>query len=227
MSRPRSFLNNGMRKMQWNLKKLVWASATALAGVGLVLSAPAVQVPGASPVLPALRDASAGSAVAEGRPEIQMKRYKNQVWRFALDIPVRWNAFPPGPALSSDEVSGPSEVVRFLSSKAGDRSLAIVYRMPRNPAVDTAVTVKQLEATLSKSGFSNFVIGETKIGSRQVLTLDFEKLHPGGETWRARSYYIVDGTLMYVLGFGATDGDAIAGLYDQMATSFTFEDRAT
>jgi hypothetical protein len=37
---------------------------------------------------------------------------------------------------------------------------------------------------------------------------------------------IVDGTLMYVLGFGATDRATLAGDYDRMAKSFTFEELA-
>ena len=54
-------------------------------------------------------------------------------------------------------------------------------------------------------------------------TLEFEKRHASGETWRARAYFIVDGTLTYILGFGATDREAVVGLGDQIAKSFTFQ----
>jgi hypothetical protein len=42
-----------------------------------------------------------------------------------------------------------------------------------------------------------------------------------------REYYIPDGTLMYVLGFGATDKPAMFGLYDRMAKSFSFDRSAS
>jgi hypothetical protein len=57
-----------------------------------------------------------------------------------------------------------------------------------------------------------------------VLTLDFDRSRPDGKTWSVREYFILDGTLSYVLGFGTTDRDAMFGLYDRMAKSFTFGD---
>jgi hypothetical protein len=212
--------------MLWKPKTPVRTSVTALAGLGFVLATPAVQLGRAvGPV--ELFEISSGSAAADGPAVAPMKRYRSAKWNFALDIPASWNAFPPGPAVFPDEVTSPYEVMRFLSSSGGHWSLAIVYRMPRDPAVAPAVTVKQLEASLAKRGFSNFVTGETRFRSRQVLTLNFEKRHPGGEAWRTRSYFFADGTLMYVLGFGAMGGNAKFGLYDQMAKTFTFDASAT
>jgi len=53
-----------------------------------------------------------------------------------------------------------------------------------------------------------------------VRTLDFEKTMPDGSTWSCRHYFIIDGTLVYTLGFGTDKRDAMFGLYDKMAKSF-------
>lgn len=190
--------------MRWNPRRLAGATAAALAGLGLVLAAPA----------------GAGDQTA-----LQMKRYQNATWHFALDVPAPWHAFPPGPAFNSDDVSSPYEVVRF--SEKGDRTLMSVYRMPHDPSAGLTLAAKQIQATLTKDGCSNFATGEARIGPRRVLTLDCVKRHPGGQSWRVRAYLIVDGTLMYVLGFGATDRATLAGAYDRMAKSFTFEEAAS
>jgi hypothetical protein len=213
--------------MRCNPKPLAGAAVTGFAALGLVLGAPAIQVGATSPSQrsPARLELSGGSALAGDRNAPQTKRYRNATWRFALDVPARWHAFPPGPALSPDDVGGPYEVVRF--SEKGDRTLMSVYRMPHAPSVAPALASKQVQATLTKHGFSGFVTGEARIGPRRVLTLDCEKRHPGGETWRVRAYLIIDGTLMYVLGFGTPDRATLAGAYDQMAKSFTFEESAS
>src|SRR5262249_30969774 len=65
----------------------------------------------------------------------------------------------------------------------------------------------------------NFVFGETTIGSRPVVTLDFDKLKDGG-TWSCREYFIADGTMVYTLGFGTSDKAAMFERYDRMAKSF-------
>jgi hypothetical protein len=213
--------------MRWNAKRLARTSEVTLAGLGLILAAPAVQVGAVvlSPLSAARPELSGGSAFAGDRTAPQMKRYRNAPWDFALDVPARWHAFPPGPALNPDDVTSPYEVVRF--SEKGDRTLMSIYRMPHDPSGVPGLAAKQIQATLTKEGFSNFVTGEAKIGPRRVVTLDCDKRHPGGETWRVRAYLIVDGTLMYVLGFGTTDRATLAGVYDQVAKSFTFKESAS
>ncbi|MFZ1054959.1 MAG: hypothetical protein WAN79_04730 [Opitutaceae bacterium] len=58
------------------------------------------------------------------------------------------------------------------------------------------------EHLLPRGGFGNFVTGKATIGSREVVTLDFDKPSSGGKTWYCRQYFFVDGPLGYDLGFG-------------------------
>jgi hypothetical protein len=139
----------------------------------------------------------------------KMKHYKSSgEWHFELDIPKRWNSFPPVPTNS------PNEVIRFASHEDGNH-LLIVFRNPYDP----------VQEHLAKDGFSNFVTGETTIGSRRVMTLDFDKwMADKGGTWSCRHYYVADGTVRYTLGFGANRRDAMFDLFDRMAKSFVSEE---
>jgi len=56
----------------------------------------------------------------------EMKRYQSAEWNFTLDIPRRWNSFPP---VSSNS---PLEVIRFASKEDGTH-LVIIFRGPRDP----------------------------------------------------------------------------------------------
>src|SRR5215472_15885555 len=97
---------------------------------------------------------------------IEMKRYKSAQWNFAIDIPTFWNAFPP---VSSNS---PFEVIRFLSKVDGTNVL-IIFRAPYDPTVSLKKFVDGPRKILADAGFGNFVYGETTIGSRPVVTLDF------------------------------------------------------
>jgi hypothetical protein len=141
-----------------------------------------------------------------------MRRYQSRAWDFALDIPKRWNAFPPNP------VNSPDEVIRFASGEGGNH-LLIIFRSPNDPTVNEEERLKSIQQVLTKAGFSNFVSGETRIGSKVVRTLDFDR-PINGYIWSCRHYFINDGTLVYVLGFGTTDRKAMFGLFDRMAKSF-------
>jgi hypothetical protein len=218
MSESKSFLEQRIRKMLWKQKKFAWASATALAGLGFVLAASAAEVspPNVASLPVRLLKASVSPQAGATRiGGVQMKPYKNSEWNFALDIPARWNAFPADPSNS------PAEVIRFASNEDGVHSL-IVFREPYDPKASPENTVGGAQESLAKGGFSHFVTGETRIGSRTVRTLDFDRQTPEGKTWSCREYFVVDGTLMYVLGFATTDRSGMFGLYDQMAKSFTF-----
>jgi hypothetical protein len=81
-----------------------------------------------------------------------------------------------------------------------------------------------VQKVLANGKFSNFVSSETTIGSRQVLTLDFDRTNPDGSVWSCRHYFIIDGALMYTLGFGSTGRAAMFDTYDRMAKSFVFEE---
>ena len=79
-----------------------------------------------------------------------------------------------------------------------------------------------IQEVLAKDGFSNFVSGETRIGSRRVLTLDFSRTNPDGSVWSCRYYFVIDGTAIYILGFGTIRRDAMFDTFDRMAKSFVF-----
>ena len=163
------------------------------------------------------------SAISTALPEkpsinnIEMKRYNNTEWNFAIDIPTRWNRFPAVPTNS------PGEVIRFRSREEGSH-LLIVFRDPYDPQQSPEAYCGNMQQHLEKIGFSHFVSGETTIGSRRVLTLDFDKPEDNGDTWSVRHYMIIDGTLVHVLGFGTNKRDAMFDLYDRMAKSFVSDE---
>ncbi len=151
---------------------------------------------------------------------VEMKHYVSSQWNFALDVPKSWDAFPP--------VSGnsPFEVIRFLSYESGEHRL-IIFRFPHDPRSSIKSHAESAQQILAKHGFSHFVTAQTNIGSRQVVTLDFDIPRNGG-IWSCREYFIADGTLEYVLGFGtSTNRGAMFDLYDHMAKTFVIEEPAT
>ncbi len=143
-----------------------------------------------------------------------MRHYASAQWHFSLDVPSRWNEFP---AVSSNS---PFEVTRFLSTEGGTNAL-IVFRIPFGPKSSLIAAAASAQEHLATEGFSNFVTQQRTVGSHQVVTLDFSRPQNGG-TWSSREYFIGDGTLMYVLGFGTTnDPSTLQDLYDRMTSSFT------
>jgi len=146
-----------------------------------------------------------------------MKHYQNAEWNFALDIPKRWNAFPP---VSSNS---PAEVIRFISSEHGSNAL-IVFRNPVDSNVTQPAVVANVRQVLAKIGFGNFTTGEVTLGARKVLTLEANRAAPQGTgTLNIRQYYFFDGSVMWALGFASDVKDAnTVSLWDQMAQTFTF-----
>jgi hypothetical protein len=159
-------------------------------------------------------------AIAQAQ-ESEMKHYNYKSsgeWHFELDIPKRRNSFSAVPTNSTHEV------IRFASFEDGTHVL-IVFRGPNDPQVPAKASSDKLQENLVKDGFSNFVTGETTIGSRRVMTLDFDKWMPDkGGTWSCRHYYFIDGTVRYTLGFGTNRRDAMFDLFDRMAKSFVSEE---
>ena len=143
---------------------------------------------------------------------MDMKHYNSPQWNFALDIPKRWNSFPPVSANS------PYEVIRFASQEEGTH-LLIIFREPHDPAQPLKEASDRVQEMLAKHGFGNFVTAETTIGSRTALTLDFDRPKEGG-TWSCRHYFLSEGTLRYTLGFGTTNKVGMSELYERMAKSF-------
>lgn len=158
----------------------------------------------------------AGVALAATTDSVEMKHYRNSEWKFELDIPKRWVVMPPVPSNS------PNEVMRFASQEEGYH-LLIVFRSPYDPKQDPKSTSDAIQKVLADGGFSHFVSGETRIGSTRVLTLDFDRTAPNGDVWSCRQYFVIDGTVMYTLGFGTNKRDAMFDTYDRMAKSFVFE----
>jgi hypothetical protein len=141
-----------------------------------------------------------------------MKHYKSSEWNFALDIPKRWNSFPPV------ATNSPYEVIRFASNEEGIHRL-IIFRHPRDPNRSLKERSDHVQQLLASKGFGNFVSAETTIRSKAALILNFDK--PQGEgTWSCRHYFLTEGTLGYTLGFGTNKPVVMFELYDRMAKSF-------
>jgi Glyoxalase superfamily protein len=157
------------------------------------------------------------AALSNSTPNpFEMKRYRSSEWSFSLDIPARWNTFPVVPTNS------PWEVVRFASHENGFHTL-IVFREPYDPKQSPEEHSKLIQDILEKQGFSNFVNGKAKIGSKTMLTLDFDKASEAS-VWSCRHYFMIDGsTLAYVLGFGSTKWADMDALFGRMAQSFAIE----
>ena len=144
----------------------------------------------------------------------EMKRYKSTEWKFALDIPKRWHAFPP---VSSNS---PAEVIRFASKEEGNH-LVIIFRWARDPKKPLKEACDQAQQLLAGKGFGNFATIETTIGTRPALLLEFDRPQDGG-IWSCREYFLAEDTLQYTLGFGTNNKDGMFELYDRMAKSFEF-----
>jgi hypothetical protein len=114
--------------------------------------------------------------------------------------------------------NSPNEVMRFVSKEDGAH-LLIIFREIHDPKRTLKEVSDAVEQSLTRSGFGNFAPGKTTIGSREALTLDFDRTKDGG-TWSCRHYFVTDGTLRYTLGFGTTQKADTFGLYDRIAKSF-------
>jgi hypothetical protein len=151
---------------------------------------------------------------------IEMKRYTSKEWNFALDIPARWNAFPAVPTNS------PYEVIRFASHEGGVH-VSIVFRQPYDPEPGPEAYVDQIQQSLVMGGFGNFVAAEATIGSRTVPTLDFDKRDDKLGTWSVRHYFVLHGTLAYVVSFGTNRWHAMVDLFDRIAKTFVVDVEGT
>jgi len=161
---------------------------------------------------------SAGLALAATAGTVENKHYRNDKWKFELDVPKQWIEMPPVPS------NGP-EVVRFHSQDRSVPLALIIWRKSNYPKHTPKSLSISLQRDLAKEGlFSNFVSGETSIGSRRVQTLDFERTLPDGSLLSCRSYFIVDGGVQYVLGFGTSSRDTMFDTFARVANSFAFEE---
>ena len=203
--------NRTLRKLNFAKKCLL--SAAAAAGVGGPIAIGLLSAPSAAAF------AQQPAAAIDG---LAMKHYESVEWKFALDIPKHWNAFPP---VSSNS---PNEVIRFLSNENGTHSL-IVFRVPKDPAVSATALSGTIQNVLAAKGFGNFVSGETTIGTQKIVTLSFDRARQDGAsgTWHCIYYYFTEGALAYVLGFGTTNQDTMFPLYEKMAKTFVSNEPST
>ena|ERR1035438_3309033 len=88
-----------------------------------------------------------------------MKHYESSEWNFALDIPKRWNSFPPV------STNSPYELIRFASREDGTH-LLIIFRKPHDPKLSLKALADQVQQVLAGQGFGNFSTAETTIGLR-------------------------------------------------------------
>jgi serine/threonine protein kinase/signal peptidase I len=146
------------------------------------------------------------------------KHYKDDQWGYELDLPPGWNPFPPMRSNS------PYEVIRFMSHENG-KHILIIFRKPHDPATSLKHAADWARQYLVKAGFGNFIHGETSIGTKPALMLDFDRPQDRG-TWSCREYFISEGTLGYVVGFGTTDKARMFETFDRMAKSFQFRPEA-
>jgi beta-lactamase regulating signal transducer with metallopeptidase domain len=158
---------------------------------------------------------SASAAVAATTNALETKHYRNDEWQFELDIPKQWVVMPPVPS------NGP-EVIRFHLQENGPLAL-IVWRSVSESKQSSDAVRYWTQKVLAKAGYSNFVSSETSIGSRHVATLDFDLTLPDGSLLNCRHYFVVDGTVQYVLGFGASSRGAEFDTFDRVAKSFARE----
>lgn len=177
-----------------------------------------VQPPGVPPQQETRGDSGSAPRPVDGTAP-DMRHYTSSEWNFSLDIPKRWNSFPPVPTNS------PNEVIRFESQEGGTH-LLIIFRLPHDPQVSLEQQAAGAQQHLAQNGFFNFVTREIMIGSKHAVSLDFDRPMQGGGTWSCRSYFISDGTLLYVLGFGTSKREAMFDVYDRMAQSFVSEGSA-
>lgn len=156
----------------------------------------------------------ASVAVAATTNAVETKHYRNEEWKFELDIPKQWVVMPP------DLNNGP-EVIRFHAQEGGPLAL-IVWRQSVQSNQSSDAVRYWTQKVLAKAGYTNFVPSETSIGSRHVAALDFDLTLPDGSLLNCRHYFVVDGTVQYVLGFGASSRDAIFDTFERVAKSFAF-----
>jgi hypothetical protein len=113
-----------------------------------------------------------------------MKHYQSSEWNFALDIPRRWNSFPPV------STNSPYELIRFASHEDGTH-LLIIFRKPHDPKQSLKALADQVQQVLASAGFGNFATAETTVGPRAALMLDFDRPQGDG-TWSCREYFVAE-----------------------------------
>lgn len=142
------------------------------------------------------------------------KRYKNADFGFQLDIPSSWRVVPHALCCSG-------ELVRFSSTNSSHDYTLYIARFPHDPMQSPLAEAERAQQNLIKKQlYSNLLTGQTILGSEPVVTLDFDSLNGSrdGATHHVRDYFMISGTLVYILVF-STDR-MTDGVPDQVAGSF-------
>jgi hypothetical protein len=116
-----------------------------------------------------------GTALPEKPPinNIEMKRYTSRDWNFALDVPVRWNAFPAVPT---------------ALSRRPDRHASGVY-FGRNSRCDGRLCRRWRPADLSGGNGHYWNVGYR---NDEPWCMEVRKPNSGMRAWQARrgEYYL-------------------------------------
>ncbi len=136
-----------------------------------------------------------------------MKHYRNNEWNYELDIPGDWSIYPP-------KSSG--EVGRFTKYGSNHQELRISLNTDNKPE---EVIRSHTQEKLGHGGFGNFIAGDMVIGTKKVLTLDFDKSMEN-EIMSHRYYFIPHDSQKYVLRFSTTNRDEMFKKYDRIVKSF-------
>src|SRR5580658_1067563 len=158
-------------------------------------------------VLPQTSDAATTESKA-------IKRHKNADFGFQLDIPNSWRVVPHALCCNG-------EIVRFPSTNSSHDYTLYIARFPHDPMQSPQAEAERVQQNLTKKElYSNLLTGQTTLGSEPVVTLDFDSLNGSrdGASHRVRDYFMISGTLLYILVF-STDR-MTDGVPDQVAGSF-------
>jgi hypothetical protein len=169
----------------------------------------------------------AGVARAGEASSTRVVHYIDNEWKFELDLPVHWMPLPS----ESNVHLLPRQVMSFGTSDNSDRLLT-VSRHTFDPSKENFKTIlASAQQDMAINGFVGFVPSKSiTIGSKQAISLDFERAPRNGDgVWYCRNYYIIGTHGAYLLQFGARNitaaqRDAVFKVYDRMAKSFKFED---
>ncbi len=165
---------------------------------------------------PATNATASAAPAATSTTPVEMKRYRNEAWKFELDIPKHWSVTPPG--------ADNGELARFMSIE-NSHYLVKISRHLMRPAQTAQDVVDQNQKGFTAKGYANFVRGETLIGTIRAATLDYQiPSAKGGPTTYWRHYYVIQGPVGYQLAFGTNNHETMRPLFDRVAKSFVFED---
>ena len=159
----------------------------------------------------------AGAALAAAKNSMEIKHYRNEEWKFELDIPKQWIVVPPVQATVRKSFD-------FIRKIAGSRRLD---RLARNELSKSHPEVLQRCGSTSagQGRVLEFRLGrdqhriETRPDAR--LRSDPARREPLelSPLLRHRRRQ-----LRYVLGFGTSRRDAMFDTFDRVAKSFVFEE---